>query len=51
MEQGYQNRFERYDSEDAEAFNQAEADARIFEQAYGNINPGFPLRGTYPLRG
>lgn len=46
IEQGYQNRFERYDREDAEAFNQAEADARIFEQAYVNVNPGFPLRHT-----
>lgn len=33
IEQGYQN-------------NETEADARIFEQAYMNINPGFPLRHT-----
>lgn len=46
IERGYQNHSGNYRREDAEAFKLVEEDDRIFEQAYADINPGFPLIHT-----
>ncbi len=46
IERGYQNLSGNYRGEGTEAFNLAKEDDRIFEQAYADINPGFPLRHT-----